>query len=541
MSLEKSRSPLLFVLCLSLSHFSLSRPVFIQESVLESSMSDTSRAAFLQARKCWPDRGHEARIPAVAKQIYDSWMAAPADERRIALDAAVASGLTRIQGRDNDRAQARDLTLFGSPLPTASTAGHPLTSAQVEALGVVPPSTTGATTRPRRASVPPRSQSVPTASRRPPQRARAPAPAIAHVPAILPVVASDPPSSPDGGGSPERRSSAHRSPSRSISPPRETSRSPPATGRRVAELERMLADQNERIQQLFAQQLAEPHEDVSSAYVVLDEVWHQLGKHPSEDKCSWLNIPALKRREISEIVRTQSGTYPHFPCELDVVGGMKKLPGVKDAQISLLDFAQTEVTKFMRSNARTVRLGGTAFSRSLEMHHDLATFLADSPDATEIPLDWVLEFVEKVLGATRGAFVASIDTQTALRLAVSHRLEKALKVDHLTTTNPLRAEREDFIPPSAMRRIEDAAKRNLDLSWALDQALGKASFSGRRPENSSRGGKADYARQRGGRGGGSGKGKSTKGSGNSKGGKGRGRGSAPTPRADARADPGSPE
>jgi hypothetical protein len=32
MSLEKSRSPLLFVLCLSLSHFSLSRPVFIQES-----------------------------------------------------------------------------------------------------------------------------------------------------------------------------------------------------------------------------------------------------------------------------------------------------------------------------------------------------------------------------------------------------------------------------------------------------------------------------------------------------------------------------
>jgi hypothetical protein len=52
---------------------------------------------------------------------------------------------------------------------------------------------------------------------------------------------------------------------------------------------------------------------------------------------------------------------------------MKKLPGIKDAQISLLDFAQTEVTKFMRSNARTVRLSGTAFSRSLEMQQDLAT------------------------------------------------------------------------------------------------------------------------------------------------------------------------
>ncbi len=42
-----------------------------------------------------------------------------------------------------------------------------------------------------------------------------------------------------------------------------------------------------------------------------------------------------------------------------------------------------------------------------------------------------------------------------------------MKVDHLTT-NPLKAEREDFIPPVVMKRIEDAAKRNLDLTWALD-------------------------------------------------------------------------
>jgi hypothetical protein len=310
----------------------------------------------------------------------------------------------------------------------------------------------------------------------------------------------------------------------------------------VAELERMLADQDERIKQLFAQQLAEPHEDVSSPYVVLDEVWHRLGKHPTEDKCSWLNIPALKRREISEIVRTQSGTYPHFPCELDVVGGMKKLPGVKDAQISLLDFAQSEVTKFMRANTRTVRLSGTVFSRSVEMQNDLAAFIEDDPAATEIPLALVVEFVDKMVDACRGTFVAGIDTQTTLRLAVSHRLEKAMKVDHLTTTNPLKAEREDFIPPHAMKRIEDAAKRNLDLSWALDQALGKASFSGRRPENSSRGGKADYARQRS-RGGGTGKSGASKGGkgGGGKGSKGRGRGTGSTPRTETRADPSSPE
>jgi hypothetical protein len=162
----------------------------------------------------------------------------------------------------------------------------------------------------------------------------------------------------------------------------------------VAELERMLAAQEERIRQLFAQQLAEPHEDMSSTYVVLNEVCHLLGKHPTEDRCSWLSIPDLKRREIGEIVRTQSGTYPHFPCELDVIGGMKKLPGVKDAQITLLYFAQTEVVKFMRTNARTVRLSGTVFSRTLEMQQDLATFIDENPHATEIPLDWVLEFID---------------------------------------------------------------------------------------------------------------------------------------------------
>jgi hypothetical protein len=222
---------------------------------------------------------------------------------------------------------------------------------------------------------------------------------------------------------------------------------------------------------------------------------------------------------------------------------MKTLPGVKDAKISLLDFAQTEVTKFMRANARTVRLSGTVFSRALEMQQDLGSFMDQDPQATSIPLDMVIEFVDKMVDASRGTYAVSIDTQTTLRLAVSLRLEKALKVDHLTTSNPLKAEREDFIPPAAMRRIEDAAKRNLDLSWALDQANGKASFSGRRPENSSRGGKKEYARQRN-RGGDSSKGggsKGAKGSGGSKGGKGRGRGGGTAPRADTRADPVSPE
>ncbi len=125
------------------------------------------------------------------------------------------------------------------------------------------------------------------------------------------------------------------------------------------ELMRRIAQQDERIRQLFDQQLAEPNEDVSSAYIVLDEVWHKVGKNATEDRCSWLNTNALKKREVSEIIGMHSGTFPQIHCELDVIGAMKKLPGVADAKISLVDFAQTEVAKFMRANARTVRLSGT--------------------------------------------------------------------------------------------------------------------------------------------------------------------------------------
>jgi hypothetical protein len=126
-------------------------------------------------------------------------------------------------------------------------------------------------------------------------------------------------------------------------------------------LERKLAQQDERIRQLFAQQLAEPNEDVSSAYVVLDDVWHKLDRDAKDNRCSWLNINTLKKREVSEIIRNHSGTFQQFPCELDVIGVMKRLPGVKDAQLTLVDFAHTEVAKFMRSNARTIRLGEQHF------------------------------------------------------------------------------------------------------------------------------------------------------------------------------------
>jgi hypothetical protein len=117
MSLEKKSFSVAFrPLSLSLSLLFVSTCVHPGER-FESSMTDTSHTAFLQARQCWPDRGQDERILAPARQVYEASQTASPDTRRIALDAAVASGLTRLPGRDSERAQCRDLTLFGSPLP----------------------------------------------------------------------------------------------------------------------------------------------------------------------------------------------------------------------------------------------------------------------------------------------------------------------------------------------------------------------------------------------------------------------------------------
>jgi hypothetical protein len=84
----------------SLSHFSFVETCVHPGERLESSMTDNSRAAFLLARQCWPDRGQEDLIPSAAKPIYEAWRAAYPDTRRISLDAAMANGLTRAPGKD---------------------------------------------------------------------------------------------------------------------------------------------------------------------------------------------------------------------------------------------------------------------------------------------------------------------------------------------------------------------------------------------------------------------------------------------------------
>lgn len=141
---------------------------------------------------------------------------------------------------------------FGFPLPGYRPTLRPLTGAQVEAFGIVPPSTV----RPRRATaVPARSSSAPPSARkgRGKQRGRATSPAVASAaPCPQPEIAQDPPDPPsshDGLGSPTKRRGGGRRgsppPSRSLSPARSSPDSVAKAGnRRVAELERKLAQQD---------------------------------------------------------------------------------------------------------------------------------------------------------------------------------------------------------------------------------------------------------------------------------------------------------
>jgi hypothetical protein len=338
MSLEKNRSTLLssFV---SLSHFS-----FVETCVHPGERSESSKsingnsntvpkALFLSARKAWPKRSATDRLSAPIRRVYDSWVSVPEAVRLTALGTAVNEGFTRLPGRNSIRAQCRDLTLSGSSLPESHADVVSLTAEQVGEVGA-PPSAAAATgTRVRRGPT----QSVQNSSS---WVGSDPVPGRGRSSHRQPTLIS----LDDGGGEPDEEEVERRS--RSAPPSSERARVPSpaasihtdqsqgislAEDRRVVALERKLAQQDELIRQLFAQQLAESHEDVSSSYVVLDEVWHKVGEDAATDRCSWLNIDALKKREAGEIIRMHSGTFPQFPCELDVIGTLKKLPGVKDA------------------------------------------------------------------------------------------------------------------------------------------------------------------------------------------------------------------
>jgi hypothetical protein len=230
MSLEKVVLRCFRTLSLSLTSL-LSRPVFIQESGLESSMSSDSNGVvskdlFLSARRAWPERSKVDDLPDPVRKLYDSWLAVSESERLKAVRAAVSGGFPRLTGRDSAGAQSRDLTCSGSPLPGSCAGVVPLTVTQIQSIGLpLAPATKAGGPRQRRIESAARDSSSWVSSALLPKRGRAP-----HVsPGDL------------GEEEPERRSQSappaksgarSRSPSSSRSERSESSRgqSPPPAG-----------------------------------------------------------------------------------------------------------------------------------------------------------------------------------------------------------------------------------------------------------------------------------------------------------------------
>ena len=239
--------------------------------------------------------------------------------------------------------------------------------------------------------------------------------------------------------------------------------------RTQADLQETINSQAATIQQLFKAQHVEHTEgDLSSTYEVIDEVLAKIGFDATKKACSWMNILPMTLQERKLMMREHGGTFSLFPPELDMLETTKMRSEVKKANLTLLEFASKEVSRYMQRNSLTIKMAGTALSRVVEMRRRLSECVVSVDDEDVVPIADVLNFLEVLEGTTNCTMELAVDTQTHLRLAVSRRIETALGVGHLRK-DPLKKAKEDFLPPDTYEIIADAAQKKEDLSWAQNR------------------------------------------------------------------------
>jgi len=239
--------------------------------------------------------------------------------------------------------------------------------------------------------------------------------------------------------------------------------------RTQADLQDTINSQAATIQQLFKAQHVEHTEgDLSSTYEVIDEVLAKIGFDETKKVCSWMNILPMTLQERKLMMREHGGTFSLFPPELDMLETTKMRSEVKKANLTLLEFASKEVSRYMQRNSLTIKMAGTALSRVVEMRRRLSECVVSVDDEDAVPISDVLNFLEVLEGATNCTMELAVDTQIHLRLAVSRRIETALGVGHLRK-DPLKKAKGDFLPPDTYEIIADAAQKKEDLSWAQNR------------------------------------------------------------------------
>ena len=239
--------------------------------------------------------------------------------------------------------------------------------------------------------------------------------------------------------------------------------------RQMEEQSALIARQQGVIKHLFDAQSAESStgREISSSYPIAPEVLDFLGKN-DDGECSWLRVMPLARKDRNLLMHEHSGKYDTFPPELDLIESTRTRKDVQSTKITLQQFAQENVSKFMMRNEQTIRMCGTTYSRVLEMRKKVEDQIAEDQvdqDQTLIPAEDIVSFLKVVEGASSTSLQLAVDTQTHMRLAVSSKVERAMGVAHLRQ-DPFKKKKEDFISPDTYKLIEEAAKRKQNLTWA---------------------------------------------------------------------------
>ena len=294
-------------------------------------------------------------------------------------------------------------------------------------------------------------------------------------------------------------------------------------GGELAELKRLVQDQQISIQRLLRQQEAlADDKDATSSHEVCDAT---LNKMPE----SFRALEPMSKADRRHLTRDHGGFYPkdRLPKELQLPEDVKNEKNVAATKISLVSLTKDVISPLLDGNMQCLRMVGTAHSRLIELHAEMVTAVAEDADAVVLASD-VRDELELAVGAATASMDLVLDLHARMRTVVTSRIERAMGFTDLHD-DPNKRSKETFLSKDFQEKIEAKAKEKAHMAWAKSGTGGppRGSLHGQPPSKSGGGG---FNKQRaptkigGGRGGKTGGGGSGKSGGRGSGGKGGGRG-----------------
>jgi len=295
-------------------------------------------------------------------------------------------------------------------------------------------------------------------------------------------------------------------------------------GGELAELKRLVQDQQISIQRLLRQQEAlADDKDATSSYEVCDAT---LSKMPD----SFRALEPMSKADRRHLTRDHGGFYPkdRLPKELQLPEDVKNEKNVAATKISLVSLTKDVISPLMDGNMQCVRMVGTAHSRLIELHAEMVTAVEADAEAVVLASD-VRNELELAVGAATASMDLVLDLHARMRTIVTSRVERAMGFSDLHD-DPNKRSKETFLSKDFQEKIEAKAKEKAHMAWAKSGTGGppRGSLHGQPPSKGTGGGGFNKSRQPtkigGGRGGKPNGSNGTKNGGRGSGGKGGGRG-----------------